>query len=300
MFRRQFIVVVLEQAVERQLQNLEMRPSRRAPRTLRVLSLHGQPLSGRYAPQPLRASRREVARPAPRPRRHAPRYPWAAVRSQPLQHLEVAAQRRVRARIHVPRTAVLARPSLQHLWKSSRFATCAASAGTLVPRAVRLVRARATSELKVAALRRERARPLVPRAVLEHLGVTFARRARARIHAPRASSAHFQHLEVAFARCVRARLLVPLAAVLARPLQHLEVAYARRERARPLVPRAAISARPLENLGGRPPPRARTSTRPTANSPLETTSTPRAVRSCAPLQHTGDARPSDDLVDADT
>ena len=57
--------------------------------------------------------------------------PWTAVRAQPLQHLEVPAVRRRRARL-VPRAAVRVRP-LQHLEVSE---ICRARGRFFVPREV--------------------------------------------------------------------------------------------------------------------------------------------------------------------
>ena len=141
---------------------------------------------------------------------------------RPLQHLEVAAKRRGRARTRVPRAAVRAQP-LQHL--------------------------------EVAALRRGRARFLVPRAAflarpLQHLEVAFLRRIRARPLVPRAAvvTQPLQHFEVAVPRRFRARPLVPRAAVRAQPLQYLELAALRRVLARLFIPRPVLRAQRLQLL----------------------------------------------------
>jgi len=114
---------------------------------------------------------------------------------------------------------------------------------------------RPLQDLEVAALRRFRARPLVPRASvfarpLQHRQLTALRCVLARLLVPRAVvlARPLQDIEVAALRCVLARLLVPRAVVLARPLQDIEVAALRRFRARPRAPRASVFARPLQDL----------------------------------------------------
>ena len=86
--------------------------------------------------------------------------PRAVVLARPLEHLQVAAQRRQRARRLVPRAVVLARP-LQRLEVA---ALRRVRARQRVPRAA--VLARPHQHLEVAALRRPRARRPVPRAAV--------------------------------------------------------------------------------------------------------------------------------------
>ena len=80
------------------------------------------------------------------------------------------------------------------------------------------------------------------------------RRARARLLVPRAAILvrPLQHIKVAAIRRFRARPLVPRAAVLARPLQHLEVAALRRVRARRLIPRNYSARRSAFNASRSP------------------------------------------------
>jgi hypothetical protein len=113
--------------------------------------------------------------------------PRAAVRAQPLQHLEMPALCRVFARPPVPLAPFCARP---------------------------------LQRLEVPAPRCLLARPLIPRAAvrarpLQYLEVPFKRRDRARFRVPRAfvCTRPLKHLEVPAVRRTRARPLVPRAAV---------------------------------------------------------------------------------------
>ena len=127
-------------------------------------------------------------------------------------------------------------------------------------------RAPTSERLEVAALRRVRARVLVPRAVV------FARPLHANEPPSRCASPpcwmapgdrsrrHAQHVEVAVLRRVRARVLVPRAAVLVSVLQHLEVAANCRVPARVHAPRAVVLVRPLRAIVRWPPSAADTHT----------------------------------------
>ena len=113
--------------------------------------------------------------------------PRAAVLARPLQHLEVVALRRFPARLLVPRAVVRARH-----FSTSRWPPLAAYAPSSSPRTCIL--ARPLQHLEVAAIRRERARPLVPRAAvlarpLQHVEVAALRRGPACPLVPRKFSA---------------------------------------------------------------------------------------------------------------
>ena len=111
----------------------------------------------------------------------------------------------------------------------------------LAPRASLLV---PLQRLEVAALRRPRARLLVPRASARPLLLASPpTRTSAR---PRARP--LQRLELAAPRRVRARPHVPRASVLARPLQRLEVAARRCKQARRQIPRKILRSQRLQLL----------------------------------------------------
>ena len=189
--------------------------------------------------------------------------PRAAVLACPLQHLEVAAQRRVRARQH-PRH--VSAPTANGRASQCSRAPTSTPRGSLPPRASTstsptgsFARAHFSVRLGVAALARVRAVPRRPTGgarPLQHLEVAAQRlaardfststrstgsRSRAPTSAPRGGRPRAASAHVA---------LGPRAVVLARPLQHLEVAAPNRARARPLVPRACcfVLARPLQHL----------------------------------------------------
>ena len=95
---------------------------------------------------------------------------------------------------------------------------------------------------------------------LQHLEMPALRRHRARKVVPRASACArpLQHLEMPTPRRVRARRPVPQAAVRAQPLQHLEMPAVRRCMARFRVPRPAVRAQNLQLLELSTPRRCRT------------------------------------------
>ena len=175
-------------------------------------------------------------RPSPRAHEIVPRAP---VLARPLQLLDVAALRRVRARPPIPRAAVLARP-LQHLEVAIQRR---ARARVLVPRAA--VLARPLQHLEVAAPRRFPARLLVPQAAVLARPASAPRRG---VEPP------------------SGRPLVPRAAC---------AAHFRPRGGRP-APRPSMSARATGSTTraptsaprcGRPSPRTCTSSHPTGNSP---------------------------------
>ena len=179
--------------------------------------------------------------------------PRAVVLARPLQHLEVAAQRRLLARVLVPRAAVLARPLQFSSWPP-----CAAAQHVSSFHGQPFSRAHCSTSRwpRHAASLHVRSSHGQPRArPLERLEVAALRRAAhvSSFHGQPFPRAHFSTSRWPPSAASRARLLVPRAVVLARPFQHLEVAALRSERARQRIPGATFRASPPQKLEASPP-----------------------------------------------
>ena len=218
---------------------------------------------------------------------HVSLAPLAAVLARPLQHLEVAALRRARARLIVPRAPFSRAHFSTSRWppsprRSRRHVNSSHAQPSRVPisicgcrggRPAARARPGSTGSRALAPTSATRGGRPSPRPStyphptgsclrnFPHRSISAAAPAAGTPQPRRAptgsrSRAPLQHLEVAAPRRVPARVLVPRAVVCARPLQHLEVAALRRVLARLLVPREAVSRAHCSVSRWRPPPRS--------------------------------------------
>ena len=194
--------------------------------------------------------------------------------SRPLQHLEVAALRRVRARLLVPRAA-------------ARATTSAHQGGQIPPpqsTSTRPTGSRFRAHCSTSRWPPSAASAHVSsshgqsfRAPFQHLEVAAPRRARARSsHGQSFARAHFSTSRWP-PRRERARVLVPRAAVLARPLQHLEVA-APAASAHVDVPHGQPFSRAHFSTSRWPPPAANAHVSTSHGQPFLPTAAPRGGR----------------------